>query len=96
MSTGQPRTDGSESATPPEELGFSGCMDELDQIVRGLEADSIDVDHLAASVERSAELVEWCRAKLAETRLRVDEVLPRLELGGDGTESASDDATEDG
>jgi hypothetical protein len=55
--------------------------------VRALETDSIDVDHLAASVERSAELVEWCRSRLAETRLRVDEVLPRLELGQDDPDS---------
>jgi len=74
---------------PPETLGFSGCLSELDRIVRGLETDAVDVDHLAASVQRAADLVEWCRTKLGDTRVRLDEILPRLELdddAADGTE----------
>ncbi len=78
------------SAVPPEELGFAGCLDELDSIVRGLETDTIDVDHLSASVERAAELVEWCRNCLGDTRTRLDEVLPRLELADEQEASAED------
>jgi len=54
-------------------------MDELDRIVKGLETDSIDVDELADTVARAAELVEWCRGRLGDTRMRLEEVLPRLE-----------------
>lgn len=82
-----PTSDGGERPVPPADLGFAGCLEELDSIVRGLETDTIDVDHLSASVERAAELVEWCRSCLGETRTRLDEVLPRLELaeaGDDG------------
>lgn len=74
---------GSPASTPPGELGFNGCLAELDSIVRGLETDAIDVDHLSASVERAAELVEWCKNCLGETRMRLDDVLPRLELADD-------------
>lgn len=69
----------------PADLGFAGCVEELERIVRGLETDTIDVDHLAAAVERATALVEWCRDKLGDTRLRLDEVLPRLESGGPDT-----------
>ncbi len=67
-------------ATTPDELGFGGCLEELDQIVRGLETDTVDVDELADTVQRAADLVEWCRARLGDTRMRLEEVLPRLEL----------------
>jgi exodeoxyribonuclease VII small subunit len=69
----------------PDELGFSGCLEELDAIVKGLESDAIDVDELADRVERATELVHWCRQRLSGTRLRVTEVLERLdvELAGD-------------
>ncbi|MGI9577515.1 MAG: exodeoxyribonuclease VII small subunit [Microthrixaceae bacterium] len=77
-------------AATPAELGFAGCLSELDVIVRGLETDAIDVDHLSASVERAAELVEWCRECLGDTRTRLDEVLPRLELSNGPAEDTSD------
>lgn len=89
MSAPPPTKDetGESPAETPEELGFTGCLAELDSIVRGLETDSIDVDRLSASVERAAELVEWCRTCLGDTRTRLDEVLPRLELARDGEEA---------
>lgn len=64
----------------PSELGFTGCLAELDRIVRGLETDSVDVDELADTVQRAADLVEWCRGRLGDTRMRLEEVLPRLEI----------------
>jgi exodeoxyribonuclease VII small subunit len=70
---------------PPEELGFAGCLEELTGIIAGLERDEVDVDHLGERVERAAELIAWCRHRLDATRLRVEEVLERLEPGdGDG------------
>lgn len=65
---------------PPGDLGFTGCLEELDRIVRGLETDTVDVDELADTVQRAADLVEWCRGRLGDTRMRLEEVLPRLEL----------------
>ena len=76
-------TDRSEAT--PDELGFAGCLAELDAIVRGLESDTIDVDDLTAKVGRASVLVEWCRERLSATRLRVQEVLERLDqtVGGE-------------
>lgn len=70
---------GDGAAPDPSELGFAGCLEELDRIVRGLERDSVDVDELADTVQRAADLVEWCRGRLGDTRMRLEEVLPRLE-----------------
>lgn len=76
----------------PESLGFSGCIAELDRIVRGLETDDIDVDHLADSVTRAAELVEWCRIKLGDARMTVEQILPRLEVAPHDDPAADEDA----
>ncbi len=81
MSSATGSAEGNHDGDQPaaSELGFAGCLAELDRIVRGLETDSVDVDELAETVERAAELVEWCRTRLGDTRLRLEEVLPRLE-----------------
>ena len=84
----------SDAQPTPEALGFGGCLDELDRIVRGLESDSVDVDHLAAQVERATELVQWCRTRLTGTRLRVDEVLERLEDSTAPDDTGPDDDAE--
>jgi exodeoxyribonuclease VII small subunit len=70
--------------TPPEEIGFAGCLQELDDIVRALESDDIDVDDLTEQVERASELVNWCRSRLDATRLTVTEVLDRMDVDGEG------------
>jgi exodeoxyribonuclease VII small subunit len=77
---------------PPEQLGFSGCLQELDEIVRALESDAIDVDELAGRVERATELVHWCRQRLDGTRLRVTEVLDRLDAELDADADPDDPA----
>ncbi len=66
-------------ATPPEELGFTAAMAELDQIVASLESDALDVDALADQVSRAAELVDWCRTKLDTTRYKVEKIVTRLD-----------------
>ncbi|MEX0768774.1 MAG: exodeoxyribonuclease VII small subunit [Microthrixaceae bacterium] len=72
----------STKATPPEELGFTAAMAELDQIVASLESDALDVDALADQVSRAAELVDWCRTKLDATRYKVEKIVTRLDSSG--------------
>ena len=85
---------GSDASGPeritPAELGFAGCLEELDRIVRGLETDAVDVDELSDTVARAADLVEWCRGRLGDTRTRLEDVLPRLELADDEAEDTRD------
>ena len=70
-----------DTPTPPEELGFSGALAELEQIVADLESSQLDVDVLATKVERAAELVAWCRQRIDGARLRVEEVVAGLDSG---------------
>lgn len=81
---------GGPARTAPAELGFAGCLEELDRIVRGLETDTVDVDELSDTVARAADLVEWCRGRLGDTRTRLEDVLPRLELADDEAGGSED------
>jgi exodeoxyribonuclease VII small subunit len=69
--------------TPPEQLGFTAAVEELDQIVADLESSQLDVDALTAKVARAAELVGWCRERIDGTRLQVEQVLTGLDPADD-------------
>ncbi len=73
--------------TAPVELGFAGCVAEIDSIIKALEADRIDVDELASRVTRATELIEWCRNRLNGTRIEVEEILDRFEVSEADTET---------
>ena len=61
---------------PVEELSYKDASSELDDIVRLVEGDRLDVDQLAAATERAALLVARCRALIEKARDRIDAVLP--------------------
>lgn len=69
--------------TPPEELGFTAAVAELDQLVADLESNQLDVDALTTKVARAAELVTWCRERIDGTRLQVEQVLTTLDPADD-------------
>jgi exodeoxyribonuclease VII small subunit len=52
-------------------------MAELDKLLQRLEAPDLDLDELAATVERAADLLSFCRSKLDATTERVNQVLAR-------------------
>ena len=64
----------STSETP----GYAESIAELDTILAELEGDDLDVDHLAARVQRAAELIELCRARIERARTDVDRVVKTL------------------
>lgn len=59
-------------------LGYAEAVRELDAILAELEADDVDVDLLAARVERAAELLDLCRSRITDARLKVDRVVAGL------------------
>jgi exodeoxyribonuclease VII small subunit len=65
--------------TPADDLAYADAMAELDAILAELERDAVDVDHLAQRVERAAELIRSCRARIADTRLAVERVVADLD-----------------
>jgi len=61
--------------TGPEPTNYTDAMAELQQILVRVERDDADIDTLAAQVERGAELIEWCRARVERAQTRIDEIL---------------------
>jgi exodeoxyribonuclease VII small subunit len=51
--------------TPVNELTFEQALDELDALVRTLEAGQLGLDESIAAYRRGAELSKYCHARLA-------------------------------
>ena len=59
-------------------LGYADAMRELDAILAELEADDVDVDHLAERVARAAALIELCRGRIEAARVDVTKIVTDL------------------
>jgi exodeoxyribonuclease VII small subunit len=70
----------SDQTPPPSEaMGYSAALAELDDILRELDGDEVDVDVLGARVRRAAELLRICRDRIAGARFEVEQVVAELE-----------------
>lgn len=65
---------------------YATALAELDQILRELEGSDVDVDRLAERVGRATELIALCRDRIANARLRIDEVITNLDAEAAGGE----------
>ena len=61
------------------ELLYTAAFEELQQIVRDMEAGEITVDELSVKVKRAAELIVICKNKLSSTEEDVNLILKELE-----------------
>jgi exodeoxyribonuclease VII small subunit len=64
------------------EPGFTEAIRELEGVLARIEDDSLDIDKLAAELERAAQLLDVCRRKIRKAELEVAEVVQKL--AGDG------------
>jgi exodeoxyribonuclease VII small subunit len=71
-------TDEAATATG-EVIGYAAALTELDDILRELDGDEIDVDVLGARVRRAAELLRVCRDRISSARFEVEQVVAELE-----------------
>lgn len=79
----------------PVELGYAGALAELETILGRLEDDALDVDRLAADVDRAALLIRFCRERIVTARTDVERVVAELtsDPAADGdTEPDTDDS----
>ena len=60
-----------------EQIGYAEAMRELDGILDVLEDDDLDVDVLAAKVERASALIQLCRDRIGNARIRSRRWSPR-------------------
>jgi len=95
------RPDEGATAADAEELagiGYAEAMAELDDILRALDRDAVDVDDLAHQVRRAALLIRHCRQRIAGARSEVEQIVVELEElaepepGGSGSVGPGDPA----
>lgn len=63
----------------PAPDGYAAATAELESILREIEDDDVDVDVLAARVERAAALIAWCRERVIAARTAVDDATAALD-----------------
>ncbi len=63
------------SGEPTNKIGYATALEELQDILSELEAESVDVDILATRVERADGLIRLCRDRLEAARLKVEQVV---------------------
>lgn len=85
MNNQQPRTGGDGS------IGYADAMAELEQILRDLEGDDLDVDMLASRVERASFLIGLCRQRIGDARVQVERVVANLDSDGEADPSGTGD-----
>ena len=68
---------------------YKNAIEELENIVKAMENESIDVDELAAKVKRGAELIRFCKSKLKDTEDEVSDVLKTLFPDSEGKSKES-------
>ncbi len=61
------------------ELGYAEALAELESILDELESSTVDVDVLAARVQRAGALIRHCRAKIGDARLHVEQVVGEID-----------------
>ncbi len=65
-------------------LNYESAYQELAQIAKEIETESVSVDVLAQKVKRASELISFCQKKLKSTETEVNKIISRME--GSGTE----------
>ncbi|MVN23002.1 exodeoxyribonuclease VII small subunit [Mucilaginibacter arboris] len=60
-------------------LTYEAAFEELSQIAKEIETESVSVDVLAEKVKRAAELVSFCQSKLKATETEVGKIISQME-----------------
>lgn len=55
-------------------LSYREATQELEEILRAIENDSVDVDELTQKVQRSSQLIKLCKEKLRSAEKAIDQV----------------------
>ena len=78
-----PKTTGSSEPVEPVATGYAAALAELETILQSLERTDVDVDVLATQVARAAELIAFCRDRIGNARLQIEQVVASLDAGRD-------------
>ena len=61
-----------------ETIGYAQALEELESILAELEEDDVDVDKLASHVQRASQLIELCRDRIGNAKLKIEEFVKGL------------------
>lgn len=61
------------------ELSYQDAMAEMQQILKKMENQELDVDELSQSVKRVKELHQYCQQKLRTTKDEVEKIIHEME-----------------
>jgi exodeoxyribonuclease VII small subunit len=64
--------------TEPVAAGYAEALEELETILAQLERSDVDVDVLAAQVQRAAVLIAFCRDRIGNARLQIEQAVSAL------------------
>lgn len=70
------------AAAPGEEPSFGVALEELEGILRRIEGEETDIDHLAEELRRASVLLEICRGKVRRAEVEVTQIVQRMEEPG--------------
>lgn len=81
--------------TPARSLSFGEAVSEVEDILAGLEQDTVDIDRLGVEVARAVELIQVCREKLEKTDREVRDLVAGLQAAPGPDMSGDDDGDEE-
>lgn len=62
-----------------DNLSYSSAMKEIEEIIRYIESQEVDVDVLVSKVKRATELIRYCKNKLKTAEEELSRTLHELE-----------------
>lgn len=74
-------TDKDPKFTPVDEMSYTQSVTELESILRMMQSDNCDIDHLATYTRRASELLRTCRSRLTTTEEELKSILQSLKIG---------------
>ncbi len=65
------------------EISYAKAIKQIEEILAKIENEEMDVDELAASVKKAADLLKICRAKLHDTEAEIQKILDEIDTASD-------------
>ncbi|MDH3254069.1 MAG: exodeoxyribonuclease VII small subunit [Acidobacteriota bacterium] len=62
-----------------DEPKFGEAVSELEEILRRIEGEEIDIDELAAELKKASHLLELCRSKIRRAEIEVTQIVQTLD-----------------
>ena len=59
----------------PDKINYESAVKELEEIVRKMENDQLDIDSLTEQLKRAQQLVKICKDKLTKTDEEINQIL---------------------